>query len=90
MPTTETPPPPLSTRYLTTAEAASTAQVAPKTIRRWTREGRLRAHWAGRLLRIRLDELESFLAGGAAATTTMVSAEDIAQDILGRRSGGSR
>ena len=87
MPKTETPQSPI--RYLTTTEAAATAQVAPKTIRRWADDGRLPAHWAGRLLRIRLDELEAFLARGPTSTATE-PAEEIAKNILRSRDGGSR
>jgi excisionase family DNA binding protein len=45
---------------LTADEAATVAKVAPKTIRRWVSEGRLKARWAGRQLRIDRQDLETF------------------------------
>ena len=62
--TRPTPPSvPDAPRYLTTHAAAEMAGVAGKTIRAWVRRGQLRAHFAGRLLRIERRELERFLAG---------------------------
>lgn len=48
-------------RYLSAEQAADIAGVTPETVRKWTRLGDLRAHRAGRLLRVRLDELEAYL-----------------------------
>ena len=48
--------------YLSVANAAKLADLAPNTIRTWIRDGRLPAHRAGRVLRVRRSELESFLA----------------------------
>jgi excisionase family DNA binding protein len=47
--------------YLSPARAASVAEVAPGTIRRWIREGRIAAHHAGRGVRVSRSELERFL-----------------------------
>lgn len=51
--------------YLSTADAAALAAVAEGTIRRWIREGRIAEHRAGRHVRVRRDDLEALLAGGA-------------------------
>lgn len=51
--------------YMSLAQAARLAAVAPGTIRRWIRERRLKASRAGRVFRIRRRELERFLAAPA-------------------------
>jgi excisionase family DNA binding protein len=48
--------------YLSVANAAQLADLAPNTIRTWIRDGRLVAHRAGRVLRVRRSELTSFLS----------------------------
>ena len=50
--------------YLSTFAAAEVAKVAPGTIRRWVKSGRLREHRAGRLMRIRRTDLERLLREG--------------------------
>lgn len=50
-----------SDEYLSTAGAAALAGVAPGTIRRWIKEGRLTGHRAGRVLRVRRCELMALL-----------------------------
>lgn len=47
--------------YLSVAKAAEIASIAPQTIRRWIGEGRLAGYNAGRVIRVRRSELESFL-----------------------------
>lgn len=47
--------------YLSTREAADLANVAQATIRRWVREGRLKASGAGREIRIQRVELETLM-----------------------------
>ncbi len=47
--------------YLSIARAAAFADVAPGTLRRWIRSGRLPVRRAGRVYRIARAELEDFL-----------------------------
>lgn len=47
--------------YFSPMVAARRADVRPATIRRWVREGRLVAHHAGRAVRIKRADLETFL-----------------------------
>ena len=47
--------------YLSLANAARLADVAPGTVRAWIRAGRLPAKRAGRVFRIARSELEAFL-----------------------------
>jgi len=47
--------------FLTADEVAELAKVRPQTVRSWVSSGALPAHYAGRKLRIRLDELETFM-----------------------------
>lgn len=48
--------------YLSIAEAAAIASVAPQTVRRWVRAGDLNGYKAGRVLRVKRAELDAFLA----------------------------
>jgi excisionase family DNA binding protein len=52
----------VASAYLSISKAAQFADVAPGTLRRWIRTGRLPARRAGRVYRIARDELEAFLA----------------------------
>jgi|CZCB01.1.fsa_nt_gi excisionase family DNA binding protein len=52
-------------RPLTTEEAAEYLQVTVDTVRRYIREGRLKALQLGRGYRIRLEDLDAFLAGNS-------------------------
>lgn len=52
-------------QYLSTGHAAELADVAPGTIRRWLREGKLRGYRAGRSVRVKLSELEQLLRSGS-------------------------
>lgn len=47
--------------FLTADDVASLTKVRPQTVRSWVSSGSLPAHYAGRKLRIRLDELEAFM-----------------------------
>lgn len=47
--------------YLTAEEVAELAKVRPQTVRTWVSSKVLPGHYAGRKLRIRLDELEDFM-----------------------------
>lgn len=73
-------------RYLTPGDAARMACVQVQTIQRWVRAGKLRGHRAGRVLRIRLDDLQAFLARGPGTGETLSGAdlEARAAAILGR------
>lgn len=53
--------------YVDAIEAAAIAGVKPQTVRRWIARGELRGHRAGRLLRVRVDELRAFLASSPAS-----------------------
>lgn len=48
--------------WLTTAEAAAMAKVRPATIRAWIAQGLLGDYRAGRLVRVKRDELAAYLA----------------------------
>lgn len=50
-----------SPTYLTAEEVAELAKVRPQTVRSWVSSKALPGHYAGRKLRIRLDELEAFM-----------------------------
>lgn len=60
---------------LSTTAAASHAGVTPGTIRSWVKSGKLRGYRAGRLLRIRLGDLEDLLASGRAGNVVDLDAE---------------
>jgi excisionase family DNA binding protein len=53
--------------YMSTAEAAAHARVAPGTVRRWIRDGHLQGCGAGRAIRVRRGELEALMQAGRAA-----------------------
>ncbi len=54
--------------YLSPDQAAEVAGVRAATVREWISQRKLQGHRAGRLLRVRRDELERFLAGGIVAS----------------------
>jgi excisionase family DNA binding protein len=62
-------------RYLNPIEAARMAGVQVQTIQRWVRAGKLRGHSAGRVLRIRQDDLQAFLARGPSTAETLSDAD---------------
>jgi excisionase family DNA binding protein len=47
--------------YASTADAAKMVGVSPGTVQAWVREHRLRGHKAGRLLRIKIQDLQAFM-----------------------------
>ncbi|MGE0397227.1 MAG: helix-turn-helix domain-containing protein [Kofleriaceae bacterium] len=53
--------------YVSIARAATIADVAPGTLRRWIKSGRLPAHRAGRVYRIPRNALDEFLRTGRSA-----------------------
>jgi len=53
---------PTELEYLTAVEAAALVKVQAATVRSWVDRGELAGHYAGRLLRIRADELEQFMS----------------------------
>ena len=68
-----------------TAEAATYAKVAPRTIRRWIDEGRLTPLRAGRELRIRRADLDALLRSGTRRKPSGRSAEELARSLRGGR-----
>jgi excisionase family DNA binding protein len=72
--------------YLSTHAAAELAQVAEGTIRRWIRQGRLPDHRAGRLCRVRREDLERLLRSGRRrAGDTEATPEQLAARAYGSR-----
>lgn len=63
--------------YLSIARAATFADVAPGTLRRWIRSGRLPARRAGRVHRIARVELEDFLARNGRGADVAARAREI-------------
>jgi len=53
--------------YVSIARAAQLAAVAPGTLRRWLKEGRIPTHRAGRVYRIAMADLETFLRAGCSS-----------------------
>jgi len=49
-------------KFYTPEEVAGILKVNPKTVLRWIREGKLKAVKAGRLWRVREEDLEAFLS----------------------------
>jgi excisionase family DNA binding protein len=54
-------------RYLSISRAATLADVAPGTLRRWIKEGQIPTRRAGRVYRVSRDDLETFLRSGRSA-----------------------
>ena len=75
--------------FLTTARAAEVAGVKPDTICSWVKAGRLARHGTSRRLLVRQDELQRFLAGGAAGDQEDDALEESAVErILGQKRAG--
>jgi excisionase family DNA binding protein len=66
--------------------------VKAQTIQRWVRRGELRGYFAGRVLRVRLDELERYLARTPKEVPgpTDRDLDDIALAIIHRKKGLQR
>lgn len=58
---------PTTQEYLSPESAATLTETSVSTIRGWLREGRLRTYHAGRLVRVRRDELEALLSSTRSA-----------------------
>lgn len=69
--------------YLSVAEAAALARVAPGTIRRWVRHGELTRHEAGARVLVKRDELERFLACDVVPIDAKLSLEEQARRRFG-------
>lgn len=63
-------------RYLSVAKAAEHAEVHPDTVRAWLKARELPVHHAGRELRVKLSELEAFLAGRGRASERTTPEEE--------------
>lgn len=74
-----------SDTLISTEVAATRVGVSAPTIRAWVKSGKMSGHRAGRLVRIKVSELELFLASGGAANVVDLDAET--RRILG---GGRR
>lgn len=74
--------------YLTTAEASALLRIAPGTLRRWVREGRVVPLQAGRELRFQRSDLETLAAPRARTrrVTRQKTPEEIGAEMWGRRS----
>lgn len=64
-----------SDAFFSAEEAAQRAGVTAATIREWVRTGKLAGYRAGRLVRIKVSELDLFLASGGAANVVDLDAE---------------
>ena len=69
--------------YLSPRAAGALAQVAPGTVRRWIREGRLAGHHAGRVLRVRRADLEALLRRPRVISVDHVEPEALARRLFG-------
>ena len=78
--------------FVSAARAAEVAGVQPAAVRRWISHGDLPSHRAGRLIRVRLDDLRAFLSrpSDRRDDAEVVDLDRRAQNILrGRHAAGS-
>src|SRR5450432_2171192 len=78
--------------FVSAARAAEVAGVQPAAVRRWISRGDLPGHRAGRLIRVRLDDLKAFLArpSDRRDDAEVVDLDRRARNILrGRQATGS-
>lgn len=73
---------PADTEYVSASRAAEIAGVRPAAIRSWVDSGELRGHHAGRLLRIRLDDLHAYLARQRERANAPVDLDHRARELL--------
>jgi excisionase family DNA binding protein len=71
--------------FLTTREAGGLARVAPGTIRRWIRAGKLVAVSAGREVRVRRTDLEALMTGNRGSRERSPEAQAMRDFALDRR-----
>jgi excisionase family DNA binding protein len=71
--------------FLSVKGAATIASVSSGTVRGWISSGRLQAHRAGRLLRVRRDDLIRLLSAPPSAPTERATAAEQAIRILAGR-----
>lgn len=71
--------------YLSVKAAAATAGVNPATVRGWIRDGKLKQHGPGRVLRIRRSDLDAFLSSPEPRETPAPEPEAEALAIMRRR-----
>ena len=74
-----------SLQLISSTRAAQIAGVKAATVQAWVRQGHLKGYWAGRRLRVRLDELESFLSRGKVGAPERVDLDERANRILAKR-----
>jgi excisionase family DNA binding protein len=67
--------------YLSIARAAEFADVAPGTLRRWIRTGRLPVRRAGRVYRVARTELEAFLERNGASAEVAAKARALVRRV---------
>ena len=78
--------------FVSAARAAEVAGVQPAAVRRWISRGDLPSHRAGRLIRVRRDDLMAFLSRPSARRddAEVIDLDRRAQNILrGRQAAGS-
>lgn len=78
--------------FVSAARAAEVAGVQPAAVRSWIAHGKLPSHRAGRLIRVRLDDLRAFLSRSSDRRddAEVINLDRRAQNILrGRQFGGS-
>lgn len=78
---------PAVVEYLSTNAAASYADVAAGTIRRWVREGKLYEHRAGRRVRVRRADLDRLLKSPKRAPSADAGIDDL---VAARLAKGNR
>src|SRR5262245_21117176 len=70
--------------YLTIDRAAEMAGVRPPTVRSWVERGDLPGHRAGRLLRVKSQELQAFMARGPVCRNPALDLDSRAEAILAK------
>jgi len=68
---------------LSTSEAARSANVHPKTVRRWIAEGKLPSERAGREIRVRRTDLEALLRRPRSSSGSGLTPEQMAKRDFG-------